>query len=421
MTIEELRRKRAEVNALVQALAAKDAGEGLSAEELTQFESLSAEFEQISASISRQEQAERMNAQHAKPIAGAPGVKVNKEAEQYKGANFARTAMSIAAAKGDLEKAARFASDNIGDSGLAMAIETSAGSGGALIPQNTANEVIELLRDRTIIRKLGARTMPLPNGNLSIPRQTGGATASYTSEGTDASVSEISTDDIQLSAKTLITMVPISNQLIGRAGFNVEQMVLTDSLNAIATREDRAFLRGDGANNTPTGLKTLAEAATRTVPWSGNTDLAGIDAYLDSLILQLMNSNSMMISCGWGMSPRTFMKLFGLRDGNGNKVYPEMAQGLLKGYPIEHTNSIPANLGAGSNESEIYFADFNDSIIGEDGIYRIDFSKEATYKDSEGNLVSAFSRNQSLIRIVTEHDFGCRHPEGLVLGTGITW
>ena len=27
------------------------------------------------------------------------------------------------------------------------------------------------------------------------------------------------------------------------------------------------------------------------------------------------------------------MKLFGLRDGNGNKVYPEMAQGMLKGYP----------------------------------------------------------------------------------------
>lgn len=43
------------------------------------------------------------------------------------------------------------------------------------------------------------------------------------------------------------------------------------------------------------------------------------------------------------MSNRTYMKLFGLRDGNGNKVYPEMAAGMLKGYPIERTSAIPAN------------------------------------------------------------------------------
>lgn len=29
------------------------------------------------------------------------------------------------------------------------------------------------------------------------------------------------------------------------------------------------------------------------------------------------------------------------------------------------------------------------------------------------------SANQSLIRVVTEHDIGFRHPEGLVLGTGV--
>ncbi|SWF67861.1 putative major capsid protein [Klebsiella pneumoniae] len=50
---------------------------------------------------------------------------------------------------------------------------------------------------------------------------------------------------------------------------------------------------------------------------------------------------------------------------------------------------------------------------------KVDFSKEASYIDADGTLVSAFSRNQSLIRVVTEHDIGFRHPEGLVLGTGV--
>ncbi|WP_267284447.1 phage major capsid protein [Klebsiella pneumoniae] len=48
-------------------------------------------------------------------------------------------------------------------------------------------------------------------------------------------------DDVKLTAKTLIAMVPISNALIGRAGFNVEQLVLQDILTAISVREDKAL------------------------------------------------------------------------------------------------------------------------------------------------------------------------------------
>lgn len=68
--------------------------------------------------------------------------------------------------------------------------------------------------------------------------------------------------------------------------------------------------------------------------------------------------------------------------------------------------------GTGGKESEIYFADFNDVLIGEDGAMVVDFSREATYIDADGNTVSAFARNQSLIRVIMEHDIGFRHIEG---------
>ncbi len=74
-----------------------------------------------------------------------------------------------------------------------------------------------------------------------------------------------------------------------------------------------------------------------------------------------------------------------------------------------------------NNETEIYFADFNDVVIGDSDVMTIDFSREATYKDGSGQLVSAYSRNQSLLRVVKEHDIAFRHPEGLVLGTEVTW
>lgn len=426
LTIEQARRKRAEINAQIQELAAAEKAGTITAEQIEQFETLSTEFEGLTQQIKRLETAEQINAEATQPVAsfaagGAPAVVVKQEAEQYPGATLARITMSVAAAGGDLALASKFAANELNDKGVSMAIQTTAGSGGALIPKNTYNEVIELLRPRTIVRRLGARSMPLPNGNMSLPRMSSGATASYTGEGADVQATEASTDDVKLSAKTMITLVPISNQLVGHAGRNVEGMILDDMLNAIAVREDKAFLRDDGTNNTPTGFKKIATDASRIVPWSGTADLDGIDTYLDSLILKLMNSDSLLVNPGWGLSPRTFMKLFGLRDGNGNKVYPEMKEGMLKGYPIEHTNTIPSNLGGSSNESEIYFADWNDVVIGEDGAMTVDYSKEATYKDNGGNLVSAFSRNQSLIRVVLEHDVGFRHPEGLVMGSAVTW
>lgn len=425
--IEELRRQRAGINEQVQALATIEANGGtLTAEQLTEFAGLQQQFSDISAKMERLEAAERAAAVVAKPVKAtqqAPGIVVKQEPKQYTGAGITRLVMAVAAGAGNLQDAATFAAEELNDPSVSMAISTAASSGGVLIPQNLHSEVIELLRDRTIIRKLGARSIPLPNGNMALPRLAGGATASYTGENKDAKVSEARFDDVKLTAKTMIAMVPISNQLIGRAGFNVEQLVLQDILTAISVREDKAFMRDDGTGDTPTGMKARATEWNRLLPWEATEiNLNTIDEYLDKIILMAMDGNSNMISCGWGMSNRTYMKLYGLRDVNGNKVYPEMSQGpqsMLKGYPIQRTSAIPANLGTGGKESEIYFADFNDVVIGEDGNMKVDFSKEASYIDADGNLVSAFSRNQSLIRVITEHDIGFRHPEGLVLGTKV--
>jgi HK97 family phage major capsid protein len=423
--IEELRRKRAEVSQKVQDLAAAEQETGdLTVEQLTEFDGLKAEFDQLTTKMERAELTERMHAAAAQPVSAgrqAPAVHIKPELKQYPGASAARMVMSIAAGGGNLGDAVKFARNEIGDMDVAMAMETGGGSAGALVPDNMHDEIIELLRPRTVVRQLGSQNVPLPNGNLSMPRMASGASSGYVGEGNDVLASEGTTDDVNLSAKTMITLVPMSNQLIGRAGFRIEQIVLNDMINSMAVREDKAFLRDDGTSNTPTGFKKTATDASRTSAWSGTADLNTIDAYLDGLILTLMNSDSLLIQPGWAMAPRTYMKLFGLRDGNGNKVYPELAQGLLKGYPVQHTTTIPTNLGTGTNESEIYFADWNDVVIGEQENMKVDFSREATYKDSGGNLVSAFSRNQSVVRVVAEHDIGFRHPEGLVLGTGVTW
>jgi HK97 family phage major capsid protein len=136
--------------------------------------------------------------------------------------------------------------------------------------------------------------------------------------------------------------------------------------------------------------------------------LAQVDADLNKALFRLENANANMTSVGWVMNPRTFRFLASIRDGNGNKAYPELDNGFLKGYAVAFTTQIPANLtvGADSNGSELYLADFGDCFIGEDEGLVIDYSKEATYKDGQGNVISAFQRDQTLIRVIAKHDFG---------------
>lgn len=68
--ILELRRKRAEVNDKVQALAVKSETEtGLTAEESVQFTQLCNKFDEISAKIEMLEKAEKMKAEVAMPVA----------------------------------------------------------------------------------------------------------------------------------------------------------------------------------------------------------------------------------------------------------------------------------------------------------------------------------------------------------------
>ncbi len=150
-------------------------------------------------------------------------------------------------------------------------------------------------------------------------------------------------------------------------------------------------------------------------------ELQIVDIALSSLILRLEEANSGVIMPGFIMAPRTRRWLGALRDGNGNKAYPELDINLLKGFPVATSTQVLTNLGDDGSESEIYFADFGDCFIGEDDAMVIDFSKEATYKDNNGNVVSAFQRDQTLVRVIAKHDFGPRHVESIAVLTQVVW
>ncbi|MDR5777547.1 MULTISPECIES: phage major capsid protein [unclassified Caballeronia] len=439
MNINELRRERANINQQVQALAASEAGGvALSAEQHVEFASLSTKFSEITAQIERAEMAERMAAAAAVAIdptpaavasGGAPSVPAQPKMPEVKGAKVARMVRALAAARGDTQLASKLALERGFGEDVAMSLNTlTSSAGGVLVPTNLSSEVIELLRPKSVVRYLGARTLPLSNGNITIPRLKGGAVVGYIGADTDIPAAQPKFDDLKLTAKKLAALVPIANDLLKYAGVNpnVDQIVVSDLTSAIGSREDKAFILDDGNSNTPKGLRHWA-VQTNKIAASDGSSVQKVDIDLNKVILALEGADANMITPGWIMAPRVFRFLTSLRNETGNRVYPELDKGMLKGYPVGRTTQVPiigdpdGKPADKTNASEVYFADFGDLFIGEEDSLEIDYSKEATYKDSDGQVVSAFQRDQTLIRVIAKNDFGPRHVESIAVLIGVRW
>lgn len=432
--VTQLRSERAQLNEQIQALARIEAEGGtLDVTQLAKFEELSVAFNGLTDKLSRAEAAERMAASGAVPlnesaqgITSPPGhtaISGPFTSKPAPGMNMAQMVRLLAATRGDQHAAAKMAQTGGMNPEIAMALSTvTPGAGGVLVPQSFSSEVIELLRPKSVVRKLGAISLPLEKGNLTIPRIKGGAIVGYIGSEEDMPATDVQFDDLKLAAKKLAALVPISNDLLSYSGTNpnVDRLVVNDLTASIGTAEDLAFIRGAGTGNMPKGLRFWAPPF-NVILCPPDKELHIVEMALSSIILRLEQSDANMLMPGFIMAPRTKRWLAALRDGNGNKAYPELDVNMLKGFPVATTTQVPINLGTDGSESEIYFADFADCFIGEDDAMVIDFSKEATYKDSAGNLVSAFQRDQTLVRVIAKHDFGPRHIESVAILTQVVW
>lgn len=352
---------------------------------------------------------------------------------QAKGADFARLCLALAANKGIPELAVAWAAKRFGDQmadPVCKALSASvATAGGFLVPEVLSGEIIDLLRPRTVVRASGVPTAPLVNGGLLINRHSSTSQAQYIGENQAAPKTEPTVGQIRLTARKLAAIIPISNDLIRYSPFGAEQFVVSDIVNSMATTEDAAFLRGNGLGNAPKGMRYWASpTSTQVIAAQGTVNISNCRGDLGKLELALMNANVPMIAPTWVMHPRTLTFLRNLTDTNGNLAFPEVnqsiavanGQAMLRGFPVRTTTAVPANLGGGSNESEIYFYDASEGIIGEATGILIDASGDASYSDGS-NTVSAFQNDQTVIRAIAQHDFAMRHDQAVAVLTGVTW
>lgn len=288
-------------------------------------------------------------------------------------------------------------------------------AGGYLVPTQHIAELIEMLYDRAVVIALGATVLDNLTGSpVEIPKQTGGATAYWPGENAAITGSDLTLDQLSLTPKVVGCLVKLSNRLIQLSNPSAEGMVRRDIAKALALAIDLKALRGDGTNNTPTGIANTSGINTVAIGTSGGVfdfDIAS------QMIDELDVDNALNGKLGFAFHSKVKGKMKRERvpqfsgDGKGAYVMMPMTDAVLKerlGFAFETTNQIPTNLtkASGTSLSEVYFGNWEELLIANWGAMQIMASQETS---------DAFEKNQTWVRILQDVDIGVRHAQSFCL------
>ena len=338
---------------------------------------------------------------------------------------FGRAVKCIHASGGDTERAAYTAERKFGDAEMAHEFKAlsavSPADGGYLVPEVYANEIIELLYPATVIYSLGARRLGMTNGNLNIPKIKTGSRALFTGETRKIPNSAPKFGNLKLSAKKLTALIPMSNDLLRSTNFDNDVIVGQDITKQMALGVDYGALMGTGGEFQPLGI-TKNKGVLNIDVTSLGTEYASKDGMLTAafpnyLVAAVLKNNVYADGLGFVFNTSVEQYFKSMRDNVGGFIFADEMnkEGTLVGYPYKATNLIETTGG----KSQIIFGNWNDLAIGEQGALEIETSREGTWTDDTGNLVSAFENDQTLIRAINNVDTGLRHDESFAVASKV--
>jgi HK97 family phage major capsid protein len=252
-------------------------------------------------------------------------------------------------------------------------VGTAATGGNTVETSLMAENFIDVLRDKLVIRSLGATVMSGLQGNVDIPGQNAITQTYWVGESGSITQSEATFRQVPLRPKTIAARSQMSRLMLLQSSIDIEQFVRNDFAAVMARGIDQAAIRGPGANGEPRGILNLAGIGT--VPLGTNGGAPTYSAII-GLMRELEIDNADMGALNWLTNPLVKSRLMltpkQASGVEGNFILSDPGRTLM-GYQFACTNAVPSNLtkGTGANLSPLIFGNFNDLIIGEWGSVEI--------------------------------------------------
>jgi HK97 family phage major capsid protein len=142
---------------------------------------------------------------------------------------------------------------------LSRDLDSTAGSGGPLIPTRIEDQILPFLRNASVIGKYATIISNLPPGPARLPRMLSTAGVSWLNEIGPAPAATGPTFDnnVLLSPSLIAAEVAVSRQLIVQSAPDISREVVKDISKALGAELDRCALNGSGISPEPTGVLSL--------------------------------------------------------------------------------------------------------------------------------------------------------------------
>lgn len=282
---------------------------------------------------------------------------------------------------------------------MARALGVSTAAGGNLLvdAEVMGANMIELLRNKTLVAQLGARSLSGLTGNVLLPKLTAGGQAYWLPETGSVTENSQTLGQLGLTPKRLAADTLYSKELLIQASIDVEAMVREDLMLVLAIAKDLAAINGAGNNGQPlgiintTGIKTVTFGAAAT--W----------AKAVSFETQIANANADRGQMAFLTTPATRGAWKTAPKAAGYPIYlwensSVPGEGTVNGYRACATVQVPSD--------KVVFGNWNDLILA-------DWAGVDVVVDP----YSAKKTGQIEVTINLWTDVGVRHPVSFCVST----
>ena len=268
------------------------------------------------------------------------------------------------------------------------------GKGGELVATDLrVDQFIDILRNRTVIARLGARMLSGLEGDVDLPKKVGKGNFYWLAEGEDVQNSDFDLSTLSLKPKTIAGAIPVTRKLRKQASMSTEALIIADLMDGIGVSIDHAMLHGTGANNQPLGL--LNQTGLGAVEYPN----AGFDwpsAVALETKISTYNADVGSLAYLTSVAQRGAAKTKQVFDGTGERIWTK--ENEVNGYNAVATNQMEGD--------DWLFGDFSQILIGMWGV--LDLKPDPYAQAASDGLV---------VRVFQDVDANVRRPESFAVGS----
>ena len=328
MNVNELRAMRAKAWETAKNFLDSHRGETgiLSDEDTKTYEEMEAKIVNLGKEIERQEKMDAMEREMAMPVNTPITSKPeNTKMEEKKGR--ASDAYKKAFWNGMRSKYASVSN---------VLSEGTDSEGGYLVPDEYENTLVQALEGENVIRGR-SHVITTSNGTHKIPVVASKGEASWIDENGAYPEDDDTFAQVNIDAHKIGTIIKVSEELLNDSAFNLESYFAQEFGRRIGTKEEEAFINGNGSSK-PTGILTSAEVGVTTASDKAITADELIDLFYS--LKGVYRRNAV-----WVLNDTTVKAIRKLKDNNGQYIWqPALKDGdhdTLLGRPILTTGAMP--------------------------------------------------------------------------------